>query len=87
MISHLASLAEERLIISFAPKTLGYEILKRIGELFPGPSKVRAPAAAPARAAMHGCALSSARLCMRVGWGRRRAQHSAAQRSASEGAT
>ncbi len=41
MISHLASLAENRLIISFAPYTLGYAILKRIGELFPGPSKVR----------------------------------------------
>eukprot|EP00898_Chlorokybus_atmophyticus_P008736 jgi/Chlat1/8864/Chrsp91S08175 len=39
MISHLASLAEERLIISFAPKTFYYTILKRIGELFPGPSK------------------------------------------------
>ena len=39
MISHLASLAEDRLIISFAPKTLAYSILKRIGELFPGPSK------------------------------------------------
>lgn len=40
MIRHLGSLAEERLIISFAPKTLAYSILKRIGELFPGPSKV-----------------------------------------------
>lgn len=40
MIKHLASLAEDRLIISFAPKTLAYSILKRIGELFPGPSKV-----------------------------------------------
>jgi hypothetical protein len=39
MISHLASLADNRLIISFAPKTLSYSILKRIGELFPGPSK------------------------------------------------
>ncbi|GIL98429.1 hypothetical protein Vretimale_3811, partial [Volvox reticuliferus] len=39
MISHLASLANNRLIISFAPKTLSYSILKRIGELFPGPSK------------------------------------------------
>jgi magnesium-protoporphyrin O-methyltransferase len=39
MIEHLASLAEERLILSFAPKTLAYSILKRIGELFPGPSK------------------------------------------------
>lgn len=41
MVAHLASLAEERLIISFAPNTLAYSILKRIGELFPGPSKVR----------------------------------------------
>ncbi|KAK9815860.1 hypothetical protein WJX72_010921 [[Myrmecia] bisecta] len=39
MIEHLSSLAEERLIISFAPKTLAYSILKRVGELFPGPSK------------------------------------------------
>ena len=39
MISHLASLSENRLIISFAPKTLAYSVLKRIGELFPGPSK------------------------------------------------
>lgn len=39
MITHLASLAKERLIISFAPKTLAYSLLKRIGELFPGPSK------------------------------------------------
>ncbi|KAG2485860.1 hypothetical protein HYH03_015443 [Edaphochlamys debaryana] len=39
MITHLASLANNRLIVSFAPKTLSYSILKRIGELFPGPSK------------------------------------------------
>ncbi|KAF6258914.1 magnesium protoporphyrin IX S-adenosyl methionine O-methyl transferase chloroplast precursor [Scenedesmus sp. NREL 46B-D3] len=39
MIGHLASLAEQRLIISFAPKTPYYTVLKRIGELFPGPSK------------------------------------------------
>lgn len=39
MISHLASLSDKRLIISFAPYTLAYSILKRIGELFPGPSK------------------------------------------------
>lgn len=39
MVSHLAALADQRLIISFAPKTLAYSILKRIGELFPGPSK------------------------------------------------
>lgn len=39
MISHLTSLAKDALIISFAPKTPAYSILKRIGELFPGPSK------------------------------------------------
>jgi magnesium-protoporphyrin O-methyltransferase len=39
MISHLASLAESRLILSFAPKTLALVLLKKIGELFPGPSK------------------------------------------------
>lgn len=39
MIGHLASLAEKRLILSFAPRTLYYTVLKRIGELFPGPSK------------------------------------------------
>ena len=39
MISHLASLAESRLIVSFAPKTYVLSILKKIGEFFPGPSK------------------------------------------------
>ncbi|KAH9621640.1 hypothetical protein KSS87_004077 [Heliosperma pusillum] len=39
MIAHLASLAEKRLVLSFAPKTFYYALLKRIGELFPGPSK------------------------------------------------
>lgn len=39
MISHLSSLAESRLILSFAPKTLAYSLLKRIGDFFPGPSK------------------------------------------------
>ena len=39
MISHLASLAQSRLILSFAPKTLGLTMLKKIGEFFPGPSK------------------------------------------------
>ena len=38
MIRHLASLAGERLLISFAPKTLNFDLLKRVGELFPGPS-------------------------------------------------
>lgn len=39
MIAHLASLAERRLVLSFAPKTFYFDLLKRIGELFPGPSK------------------------------------------------
>lgn len=39
MIAHLSSLAEERLILSFAPKNPFYMLLKRIGEFFPGPSK------------------------------------------------
>ncbi len=39
MIKHLASLAENRLILSFAPKTLCLTLLKKIGEFFPGPSK------------------------------------------------
>jgi magnesium-protoporphyrin O-methyltransferase len=39
MISHLATLSESRLILSFAPKTLALTLLKKIGEFFPGPSK------------------------------------------------
>jgi magnesium-protoporphyrin O-methyltransferase len=39
MIAHLSSLAESRLILSFAPKTLALTLLKKIGEFFPGPSK------------------------------------------------
>ena len=39
MISHLSSMAETRLIISFAPKTLALSLLKKIGSFFPGPSK------------------------------------------------
>lgn len=39
MIAHLASLAESRIILSFAPKTFLLSILKKIGEFFPGPSK------------------------------------------------
>ncbi|MBD2083339.1 magnesium protoporphyrin IX methyltransferase [Leptolyngbya sp. FACHB-17] len=39
MIKHLASLADDRLVLSFAPKTFLLTILKRIGEFFPGPSK------------------------------------------------
>ncbi len=39
MISHLGSMAESRLILSFAPKTLALSILKKVGSFFPGPSK------------------------------------------------
>ena len=39
MIAHLASLAESRVILSFAPKTLLLFVLKKVGEFFPGPSK------------------------------------------------
>jgi magnesium-protoporphyrin O-methyltransferase len=47
MIEHLSSLATDRLILSFAPKTPIYSLLKKIGELFPGPSKAT-------RAYLHG---------------------------------
>jgi magnesium-protoporphyrin O-methyltransferase len=39
MISHLCSLAESRLILSFAPKTFALSLLKKIGGFFPGASK------------------------------------------------
>jgi magnesium-protoporphyrin O-methyltransferase len=39
MISHLCSLAESRIILSFAPKTCALTILKKIGSFFPGPNK------------------------------------------------
>lgn len=39
MIEHLSSLAESRLILSFAPKTTFYSLLKKVGDFFPGPSK------------------------------------------------
>ncbi|MUL36093.1 magnesium protoporphyrin IX methyltransferase [Gloeocapsopsis dulcis] len=39
MISHLCSLAESRLLLSFAPKTPALSLLKKIGSFFPGPSK------------------------------------------------
>ncbi|KAK4532343.1 hypothetical protein CCYA_CCYA11G3200 [Cyanidiococcus yangmingshanensis] len=39
MLSHLSKLARQRLIISFAPRTFYYVLLKRIGDFFPGPSK------------------------------------------------
>lgn len=39
MISHLSSMAESRLILSFAPKTFALSLLKKVGSFFPGPSK------------------------------------------------
>lgn len=60
MIAHLASLAENRLILSFAPKTIYYDLLKRIGELFPGPSKAT-------RAYLHAEA-DVERALQKVGW-------------------
>jgi len=39
MIAHLCSLAESRLILSFAPKTSALSLLKKIGSFFPGSSK------------------------------------------------
>ncbi|KAK4757495.1 hypothetical protein SAY87_018796 [Trapa incisa] len=60
MIAHLASLAENRLILSFAPKTFYYNLLKRVGELFPGPSKAT-------RAYLHAEA-DVERALRKVGW-------------------
>ncbi|XP_010536581.1 PREDICTED: magnesium protoporphyrin IX methyltransferase, chloroplastic [Tarenaya hassleriana] len=60
MIAHLASLAEKRLILSFAPKTIYYDLLKRVGELFPGPSKAT-------RAYLHSEA-DVERALQKVGW-------------------
>lgn len=60
MIAHLASLAEKRLILSFAPKTVYYDLLKRVGELFPGPSKAT-------RAYLHAEA-DIERALRKVGW-------------------
>jgi magnesium-protoporphyrin O-methyltransferase len=39
MISHLASISQSRLIISFAPKTPCLSLLKKVGSFFPGASK------------------------------------------------
>lgn len=39
MIQKLAGCSKKRLIISFAPKTFLLSLLKKVGELFPGPSK------------------------------------------------
>jgi magnesium-protoporphyrin O-methyltransferase len=39
MIQHLGDRADSRLILSFAPKTIFYTLLKKVGDFFPGPSK------------------------------------------------
>ncbi len=39
MIAHLSSLATNRVLLSFAPKTCFYATLKKVGDFFPGPSK------------------------------------------------
>ena len=39
MVQKLASMANDRVIISFAPDTWYYTLLKKVGEFFPGPSK------------------------------------------------
>ena len=39
MVRHLAGMADNHLIVSFAPYTPLLAVLKKIGELFPGPSK------------------------------------------------
>ncbi len=39
MIAHLASLAKSRLILSFAPKNPYYIMMKKVGDMVPGPSK------------------------------------------------
>ena len=39
MVRHLCGLTQQRLIVSFAPYTLFLAALKRIGQMFPGPSK------------------------------------------------
>jgi magnesium-protoporphyrin O-methyltransferase len=39
MVNHLSSMAESRLLLSFAPKTATYSALKKVGSFFPGASK------------------------------------------------
>jgi magnesium-protoporphyrin O-methyltransferase len=39
MVNHLGSMAESRLLLSFAPKTAAYSALKKVGSFFPGASK------------------------------------------------
>lgn len=39
MLDHLSARATHRLVLTYAPKTLFFSLLKRIGQLFPGASK------------------------------------------------
>lgn len=39
IVHRLCALADQRIILSFAPRTLYYVALKKIGDAFPGPSK------------------------------------------------
>mmetsp|Transcript_23478 Transcript_23478/g.73505 ORF Transcript_23478/g.73505 Transcript_23478/m.73505 type:complete len:247 (+) Transcript_23478:37-777(+) len=39
LVQKLTDLSSDRVFVSFAPKTLQYQVLKKIGSLFPGPSK------------------------------------------------
>ena len=39
IVNHLGTISTERIILSFAPKNFFYSTLKKVGELFPGPSK------------------------------------------------
>ena len=39
IVGKLGDLSKDRLILSFAPKNIFYDVLKKVGELFPGKSK------------------------------------------------
>mmetsp|Transcript_26454 Transcript_26454/g.26702 ORF Transcript_26454/g.26702 Transcript_26454/m.26702 type:complete len:261 (-) Transcript_26454:64-846(-) len=39
IVGKLGTLTKEKMIISFAPKNIFYDLLKKVGELFPGKSK------------------------------------------------
>ena len=47
MVGHLAGLAEGRLVLSFAPSTPYFLLLKRIGEFFPKGAKASCPPCLP----------------------------------------
>ena len=74
MVEGLASHADERLIISFAPNTWYYRALKSFGELFPGPSKTTRACELPrpSRYATRRCSGVTGPLCRRPPPRRRR---------------